>query len=278
MSPDGTPHSCVKWLVHKCDMTHSFSLIRAYTFEWVMHVIKCDMTQSCVSWLLQTQTSLIDTCMTHSSVLSHLNTSQKVSYFIFSNRCYSRLQIGRYRILRLILKKSNFVPGVLGFSWDLSLVTIHYMVLIVNPMGRILVRWKCYRNNLKILCHPICNRLYVHYSFNLWLICDECDMTHENLFYFIFCQIRTVDVCMTYSSVTWLFHVRHNPCINLYMGSGPCRSNVWHDSFTCDMTRPSVENSFLCDMTHSCFAWFIRIWYDSFWCVGHDLFLCDMVL
>jgi len=37
---------------------------------------------------------------------------------------------------------------------------IYYLVLIVNPMGRILVRWKKFRNNLEILCHPICNRLY----------------------------------------------------------------------------------------------------------------------
>jgi len=29
-----------------------------------------------------------------------------------------------------------------------------------NPMGKILFRWKDFRNNLKILCHPICNRLY----------------------------------------------------------------------------------------------------------------------
>jgi len=37
---------------------------------------------------------------------------------------------------------------------------IYYMVLIVNPMGRVLVRWKSLKNNLEILCHPICNRLY----------------------------------------------------------------------------------------------------------------------
>ena len=32
--------------------------------------------------------------------------------------------------------------------------------LIVNPMGRILVPWKSFRNNLEMLCHPICNGLY----------------------------------------------------------------------------------------------------------------------
>ena len=34
---------------------------------------------------------------------------------------------------------------------------IYYVVLIANPMGRIVVRLKCFRNNLEILCHPICN-------------------------------------------------------------------------------------------------------------------------
>jgi len=38
---------------------------------------------------------------------------------------------------------------------------IYYLVLIVNLMGRILVRWKGFRNNLEMLCHPICNWLYV---------------------------------------------------------------------------------------------------------------------
>ena len=38
---------------------------------------------------------------------------------------------------------------------------IHYLILIVNPMGRILVRWKSFRNTLEMLCHPICNLLYI---------------------------------------------------------------------------------------------------------------------
>ena len=35
----------------------------------------------------------------------------------------------------------------------------YYLVLIVNPMGRILVRRKRFSNNLEMLCHPICNWL-----------------------------------------------------------------------------------------------------------------------
>jgi len=41
-----------------------------------------------------------------------------------------------------------------------------WVVLIENFMGRILVRWKNFRNNLKIMCHTICN----------WLYLDICDV------------------------------------------------------------------------------------------------------
>jgi len=37
----------------------------------------------------------------------------------------------------------------------------YYLVLIVNPIKRILVRQQSFRHNLKILCHPICAWLYM---------------------------------------------------------------------------------------------------------------------
>ena len=37
---------------------------------------------------------------------------------------------------------------------------IYCLILSVNPMGRIMIRWKGLRNNLEILCHPNCHRLY----------------------------------------------------------------------------------------------------------------------
>jgi len=38
---------------------------------------------------------------------------------------------------------------------------IYYLVQIVNPMGRILVRWTSFENHLEIQCHPICYRLHL---------------------------------------------------------------------------------------------------------------------
>jgi len=59
--------------------------------------------------------------------------------------------------LEIIIKKIQFsirrTRILMGFI-------IYYMVLLVNPMGRILVRWKCLKNHFEILCHPCCNQLY----------------------------------------------------------------------------------------------------------------------
>ena len=33
---------------------------------------------------------------------------------------------------------------------------VYQLILFVHPMGRIRVRWKSFRKNLEILCHPIC--------------------------------------------------------------------------------------------------------------------------
>jgi len=45
--------------------------------------------------------------------------------------------------LEIISERFYFlVPGVSGFSWDLSFVPLYSWVLIVNTIGRILVRGK----------------------------------------------------------------------------------------------------------------------------------------
>ena len=51
---------------------------------------------------------------------------------------------------------------------------IYYLVLIVNPMGRILVRWKSFRSNLEmraILCAIGCTLLLIHSVNHAWAAC-----------------------------------------------------------------------------------------------------------
>jgi len=60
---------------------------------------------------------------------------------------YSHWQLQWHRILREFSKLSSWYQAILlGFI----IIVIYYVLLIVNPMGRILVRWKCCRDNLMI--------------------------------------------------------------------------------------------------------------------------------
>jgi len=70
---------------------------------------------------------------------------------VFPRRGFSCLQV------RIRTNSSNMGET----SGTRNRLKIYYLVLIVvlivNPMGRILVRWKFFRNNLDMLCNPICN-------------------------------------------------------------------------------------------------------------------------
>jgi len=70
---------------------------------------------------------------------------------------------------------------------------ICYLVLIVNPMGRILVRWKSFRDNLEMLCHPICNWLYIYLQMSsvvktrlvTWLWSQQTPPPPGGVFFFV---------------------------------------------------------------------------------------------
>ena len=97
---------------------------------------------------------------------------------VMCQHMYSQLQIARHSILRFFLKTFNLVPRrtriLMGF-------VIYYLVLIVNPMG--LVRWKSFRKNLEMLCHPICNWLY-----KSWALHDACEARDDT-------HVRTWHTC-----------------------------------------------------------------------------------
>ena len=100
---------------------------------------------------------------------------------------------------------------------------IYYLVLVVNPIGRLMVRWKDFRNNLEIPCHPICNGLYVlryvlrYVHEHEWgqlmnevCMCDVLRYVHEHEW-----GQLTNEVCMCECSmwcVGWLRHVITKAC------------------------------------------------------------------
>ena len=83
---------------------------------------------------------------------------------------------------------------------------IYYLVLILNPMGRILVCWISFRNNLEILCHPICNRLcsllYVECHLCMWSVIYVCGVSFLycmwNVIYFMWSVIFVCGVSFMY--------------------------------------------------------------------------------
>jgi len=62
--------------------------------------------------------------------------------------------------LEIISKNFEFSSRRTRILMKCIISTIYYVVLIINLMVGILVRWKLLQNNLENLCHPICNRLY----------------------------------------------------------------------------------------------------------------------
>ena len=79
-------------------------------------------------------------------------------------------------------------------------IIIYYLVLIVIPMGRILVRWKSSGNNLEMLCHPICNWLY----FNL--ISNE--------------KVQPI-------GLVWFTEIKVQPIAHIWFTEINCESHIW---------------------------------------------------
>jgi len=144
--------------------SYSHFLVRCCpTFPHYLHLprIRWEVALSCPSILSRL-------CSLHATLrYTHSDAHAQVHYAhclcVVHCAMYNQLQIGWHRILRIFLKSFNLVPGVPRFSWDLSLVPCYHVVLIANTTGRnvVTVRLKSFSNNLEILCHPICNWLYL---------------------------------------------------------------------------------------------------------------------
>jgi len=122
------------------------------------HVTHQDLLMSqdsCVheSWY----THMVGICMTHGEMLMSHGACIHESWYTHMVQHVQPIADRVAQHLEIISKNFQFSTRrtriLMGFI-------IYYLVQIVNPMGRILVRWKSFRNNLEMLCHPICNWLY----------------------------------------------------------------------------------------------------------------------
>ena len=107
--------------------------------------------------------------------MSARNTCSRI-HTTFCATLYSHLQIGWHSILRLFLKLSICTRR----TRILMEFLIDYLVLIVNPMGRILVRRKSFRNHLEMLCRPICNCLYLETHLRVSRTCSTTPTTLQH--------------------------------------------------------------------------------------------------
>jgi len=135
--------------------------------------------------------------------MSHAHVQSNHSYHISSIHTHTHIQPIADRVaqhLEIISKNFQFSTRrtriLMGFI-------SYYLVLIVNPMGRILVRWKSCRNNLKMLCHPICNWLYISSRVTM----NDAHVTH---------------IC--HSTSIWMMHVTHICTVKWFMSHAYAQS------------------------------------------------------
>ena len=98
------------YLLHRCLLTYPFSsVVRRDS-------IRRDMTHPHGTWLILTGHDSSSRDMSHACMRPDM-----LSFL--TARWYSQLQIGWHSTVRLFLKTFNLVPGVPGFSWDLSFIS-----------------------------------------------------------------------------------------------------------------------------------------------------------
>jgi len=207
---------------------------------------------------------------------------------------YSQLRIGRQKILRIFLKTFNLVSGEPGFSWDISLVPCYYMVLIVNPMDRILVRWKVLETMSRTFATLsaigcMCNTThwyvcYDSYTCMTWLI-QMCDMTTPYAQSHPVTRSQPHTCTHTHTHTHTRTHTHTHAHAHAHTPNSHARGDTflgvhalavaWH-IHTCDLTHPNVWLVSFISVTwlnHMCDVRNSHVWHDSL-LVWQDSFKC----
>jgi len=251
---------CVAWLIHICDMTHSFEwhdsficmtfvvfvYIFVHIYVWVMsHLLTIHVTH------------MNESCQTYGWVMSHIWMSH-VKHMDESCHTYEWVMSNIWMSHVTLMNQSCHTHG-----WVMS----HILTIHVTNMNQSCHTYGWVMSLIRVSHVPThfatqgqTNVWNISFTRVTWLI-HTCDMTYSHVWH------------DSFTRVTWLIHM----CDSWICVKRHIHSYVWHDSF--------IRVTWLIhmrDMTHS------YVWNDSFirvtWLihmrdmthsyVSHDSFLC----
>ena len=247
---------CAKWLIHTCDMTHSYvwhdSFIRV---TWLIHT--CDMTHSYV-W--------------HDSLI---RISDIFLFLVYTTRIYTRLSC--YKRILYMFQHDSFIR----VTWPIHTCDMTHLCVWHDSFIR--VTWLTYTCDMtrSYVCHDSFIRVtwlihtcamthsYVWHDSLLrltWRI-HTCDMTHLYVWHDSFIRVTwLVHTCdMTRLHASLMCHSVFHTCSNM------THSYVWHDSFI------RISNIYLCVVYTTPFVHNFHVtWLTPFICVTWLIHTCDM--
>jgi len=251
------PWSCVPWLIHVCDMTHSCVWHDSFIcVTWLTHV--CDMTHAYICALLCVMHTFVHyypQILSFGHACHHLFAPQHVQYY--SLICFTWL--------------SHICDMTHSCAWHDSSMCVTWLIHMCDS-----------RTHLRpIVCNshicPLLSTNSVPWSCMPWLVCTSAWailLTH------MFHMTHPYSWHDSYRCVTWFIHVcdmtHAHICALLcvmrtfadYYPQILCLDPACHDSFApqhvqCDSFMCVTGITHKCDMTHS------HAWHDSF---VHSLF------